>query len=136
MSDASSGLSSSGKRALLAKLLLEKHRAQIPTLGVQPDQMGKHRIVAWVLVLEPGLVVGSRVEQGEYPAAESPLARAPHTAEDVVGDKWDRPYTREEAAFPLDYLRVDKYWPPVGRIDGAYGDKNLACDCPALDAYR
>ena len=78
----------------------------------------------------------TRVENGEFDAADNPLTRSPHTVEDVVDDKWDRSYTREEAAFPLDYLRVDKYWPPVGRIDSAYGDKNLACDCPSLDAYR
>jgi glycine dehydrogenase len=77
-----------------------------------------------------------RVESGDFHPTDNPLVRAPHTVDDVVDDNWDRAYTRTEAAFPLDHLKADKYWPPVGRIDGAFGDKNLACDCPSLDAYR
>ncbi len=76
-----------------------------------------------------------RVAAGEWPRDDNPLFRAPHTAEDVSADVWDRPYGREEAAFPMADLRRDKYWPPVGRIDGASGDRNLICACPPLDAY-
>ncbi|MEA1904062.1 MAG: aminomethyl-transferring glycine dehydrogenase [Actinomycetota bacterium] len=77
-----------------------------------------------------------RVGSGEWPGDDNPLFRSPHTAADVAGDIWDRSYTREEAAFPLMTLRTDKYWPPVGRIDGADGDRHLICACPPLDAYR
>ncbi len=64
--------------------------------------------------------------------AESVLRRAPHTAVAVAADAWDRPYTREQAAFPVPGLRQDKYFPPVGRAEGAYGDRNLVCACPPV----
>jgi glycine dehydrogenase len=76
-----------------------------------------------------------RVARGEWPRDDNPLVAAPHTAEDVSSDLWDRAYGREVAAFPLPSLRRDKYWPPVGRIEGAAGDRNLMCSCPPLDAY-
>ena len=76
-----------------------------------------------------------RVQSGLYDPASNPLAGAPHPADDVVADDWDRAYTREEAAFPVPALRSDKYWPPVGRIDNAYGDRNVMCSCPPLDSY-
>jgi glycine dehydrogenase len=77
-----------------------------------------------------------RVGSGEWPLDDNPLVLAPHTMEDVAANDWDRAYTREQAAFPLDCLRIDKYWSPVGRIDGVGGDRNLICACPPLDAYR
>jgi len=76
-----------------------------------------------------------RVGGGEWPHEDNPLVNAPHTAQDVTADDWQRPYSREVAAYPLDTLRSDKYWPPVGRIDGVSGDRNLVCSCPPLDAY-
>ena len=69
------------------------------------------------------------VASGRIAAEESPLRRAPHTVEDLVAE-WDRPYTREQGCFPAGSFRVDKYWPPVGRVDNAYGDRNLMCSCP------
>ena len=69
------------------------------------------------------------VAQGKISAEESPLRRAPHTVEDLVAE-WDRPYSREQGCFPAGAFRVDKYWPPVGRVDNAYGDRNLVCSCP------
>ncbi len=77
----------------------------------------------------------ARVERGEWDVVESPLRQAPHPAADVVADGWNRPYTRETAAFPVPALRGDKYWPPVSRIDGAYGDRNLMCSCPPLSDF-
>jgi glycine dehydrogenase len=76
----------------------------------------------------------ARVAAGEWPVGDSPLHNAPHTFESVAGE-WAHPYTREEAAFPLDSLRRDKYWAPVRRIDGAYGDRNLVCACPPPEAF-
>jgi len=76
-----------------------------------------------------------RVAAGEWPADDNPLARAPHTAEDVTADEWNRAYPRELAAFPVAGLRHTKYWPPVGRIDGVYGDRNVFCSCPPVEAY-
>jgi len=76
-----------------------------------------------------------RVAAGDWPRDDNPLVRAPHSAEDIAADQWDRPYSREEAAFPVDGLRGSKYWPPVGRIEGAAGDRNLICACPPLEDY-
>jgi len=75
------------------------------------------------------------VAAGTWPVADSPLRAAPHTAASVTGE-WDRPYTREQAAYPAGVTRVGKYWPPVRRIDGAYGDRNLVCSCPSPAAYE
>ena len=71
------------------------------------------------------------VAEGRIPADNSPLKHAPHTVEDLVAD-WERPYPREQGCFPPGAFRIDKYWPPVGRVDNAYGDRNLVCTCPAL----
>jgi glycine dehydrogenase len=73
-----------------------------------------------------------RVGAGEWPADDNPLARAPHTADDVAADDWPHAYSRELAAFPVAGLRTRKYWSPVGRIDGAYGDRNVFCTCPPV----
>ena len=77
-----------------------------------------------------------RVAAGEWDAADNPLRNAPHTASMVTSDKWDRPYERELAAYPGSVDRTAKYWPPVRRIDGAYGDRNLVCACPPMAAYE
>ncbi|WP_062313365.1 aminomethyl-transferring glycine dehydrogenase [Demequina rhizosphaerae] len=76
------------------------------------------------------------VERGDIAAADSPLRHAPHTMAMVVADGWDQAYAREQAAFPVPSLRLDKYWPPVRRIDNAHGDRNLVCACPPLDEYE
>ena len=77
-----------------------------------------------------------RVGAGEWPGDDNPLHNAPHTAADVAADGWTHPYSRDVAAFPVAQLRTTKYWPPVSRIDGAYGDRNVVCSCPPLDAYQ
>ena len=74
------------------------------------------------------------VENGEMSAEQSPLRHAPHTTVDLVSD-WDRPYSREAACFPPGSFRVDKYWPPVNRVDNVFGDRNLICTCPPLEEY-
>jgi glycine dehydrogenase len=76
-----------------------------------------------------------RVATGEWPADDNPLVHAPHTAEDVTRDDWSHAYARELAAFPVPGLRHTKYWSPVGRIDGAYGDRNVFCSCPPVETY-
>ena len=76
-----------------------------------------------------------KVAAGEWDVADNPLRHAPHTAEDVVDDDWSRPYSREVAAYPTGVDRTAKYWPPVSRIDGSYGDRNLVCNCPPPEAY-
>ncbi|MFJ9058274.1 aminomethyl-transferring glycine dehydrogenase [Streptomyces sp. NPDC102409] len=75
-----------------------------------------------------------KVASGEWSADDNPLRNAPHTAA-ALGGEWAHAYTREEAVFPAGVTPSDKYWPPVRRIDGAFGDRNLVCSCPPLDAY-
>ena len=87
------------------------------------------------------------VAAGEWPADDNPLVNAPHTADSLISGEWAHPYSREVAAYPFRgvisdtvsglFSRVDqlKYWPPVRRVDGAYGDRNLACACPDPSAF-
>ncbi|MDP9695845.1 UNVERIFIED_ORG: glycine dehydrogenase [Arthrobacter globiformis] len=77
-----------------------------------------------------------QVANGDFTVENSPLRNAPHTAAAVVSSSWDRSYPREQAAFPVASLRQDKYFPPVGRIDGAAGDRNLVCSCPPIEAFE
>jgi len=77
----------------------------------------------------------ARVASGEYDAHDNPLKNAPHTASMLLSGDWDHPYGREEAAYPLPGDRRGKYWPPVRRIDQAYGDRHLACACPPPEAF-
>jgi glycine dehydrogenase len=77
-----------------------------------------------------------KVERGEYDRMDNPLKGAPHTAEVVTADDWQHSYTREVAAFPVPSLRKKKYWPPVGRADNVYGDRNLFCGCAPISDYE
>src|SRR3954470_2075004 len=76
-----------------------------------------------------------QVGGGAWPADDNPLRGAPHTAESLVVDDWSHPYSREQAAYPLGKTFRPKVWPPVRRIDGAYGDRNLMCSCPPVEAF-
>ncbi|MWD27244.1 aminomethyl-transferring glycine dehydrogenase [Aquicoccus sp. SCR17] len=76
----------------------------------------------------------AEIEAGRMDAENNPLKNAPHTVEDLVGD-WDRPYSREAGCFPAGAFRVDKYWPPVNRVDNVWGDRNLVCICPPMEDY-
>ncbi|HEY0585237.1 MAG TPA: aminomethyl-transferring glycine dehydrogenase [Pseudoduganella sp.] len=77
----------------------------------------------------------AKVESGEFDKLDNPLKFAPHTAEVLLADKWDRKYSREVAAYPVPSLRKQKYWPPVGRADNVYGDRNLFCACIPVSDY-
>jgi glycine dehydrogenase len=77
----------------------------------------------------------AEIERGEADREQNLLKGSPHTLEQVIADNWDRPYGRERAAFPSPELRARKSWPTVGRIDGAYGDRNLVCTCPPMEEY-
>ncbi|SEL80576.1 aminomethyl-transferring glycine dehydrogenase [Nonomuraea pusilla] len=78
----------------------------------------------------------AKVASGAYDRTDNPLRNAPHTAASVAADEWSHPYSRTEAAYPVHSLRDGKYWVPVRRIDQAYGDRNLVCACPPLEAYE
>jgi glycine dehydrogenase len=77
----------------------------------------------------------ARVEKGEWPQDDNPLKHAPHTAQTVSASQWTHRYSREEAAYPLQSLRRNKYWSPVGRVDNVWGDRNLSCSCPPMSDY-
>ncbi len=77
----------------------------------------------------------ARIEAGELPSDNNPLKNAPHSQADVIEGEWTRPYSREEAVFPLAWVKANKFWPSVNRIDDVYGDRNLNCACPPMDAY-
>ena len=74
------------------------------------------------------------VERGELDKEDNPLKNAPHTAAELLGE-WNHAYSREQAAYPLASLVEAKYWPPVERVDNVYGDRNLTCSCPPIEAY-
>ena len=75
------------------------------------------------------------VIDGTADRRDNVLKNAPHTASAVAADDWSHPYSREQAAFPLPFVKARKYWPPVKRVDNVYGDRNLVCSCAPLEAY-
>jgi glycine dehydrogenase len=77
----------------------------------------------------------NKVTNGSFDKENNPLKNAPHTAEVILANEWNKPYTREEAAYPVGRLRKNKYWPPVGRADNVYGDRNLFCTCVPISEY-
>ena len=78
----------------------------------------------------------AKVENGEWPLSDNPLVNAPHTLDDVLSETWGRAYSRERATRPADWLKDNKYWPPLNRIDNVYGDRHVVCSCPPLSAYE
>jgi len=76
------------------------------------------------------------IARGELDRQDNPLKRAPHTAEAVMATGWSRPYSREQGAFPARWVHDWKYWPPVGRVDNPYGDRNFVCTCPPIAEYQ
>ncbi len=76
------------------------------------------------------------VAKGDYPVDNSVLSNAPHTCAVITSDHYNKPYTREKAAFPLPYVKQNgKFWPTVGRVNNAHGDRNLVCTCPPIESY-
>ncbi|GAB2550087.1 aminomethyl-transferring glycine dehydrogenase [Leucobacter ruminantium] len=107
------------------------------TLMVEPTESEDlHEIERFIEAMIAIRAEIDAVIAGEHELAESPLRRAPHSAETIIAGEWDRAYSREQAAYPVARLRTDKYFPPVDRIDGAFGDRNLVCACPAPEAFE
>jgi glycine dehydrogenase len=77
-----------------------------------------------------------QVESGAIDADNNPLKQAPHTQADIIEGEWGRPYSREQAVFPVASLKHNKFWPCSNRIDNVYGDRNLICSCPTIEQYR
>lgn len=76
------------------------------------------------------------IEDGKANRNDNVLKNAPHTIFDIVSEKWEHPYSRDEAVFPIDWIRNNKFWPPIKRIDNAYGDRNLVCSCNPIEDYK
>jgi len=76
------------------------------------------------------------VQSGEFDKINNPLKNAPHTYVELCSSDWEHPYSRETAAFPSEFIKNNKYWAPVGRVDNVFGDRNLVCSCPSIDEYR
>ena len=107
------------------------------TLMVEPTESeSKAELDRFVAAMAAIRAEIDQVAEGVIAMDDSPLRRAPHTAAVVAGDDWDRPYGREQAAFALPEVAERKYWPPVGRIDGAHGDKNVFCACPPIEDFQ
>jgi glycine dehydrogenase len=77
----------------------------------------------------------AEIEEGKFTKTDNVLKNSPHTCRLVISDNWSKPYSREKAAFPLNWVRDNKFWPSVGRVDNAYGDRNLVCSCAPIEAY-
>jgi glycine dehydrogenase len=76
------------------------------------------------------------IKDGKTDAENNVLRNAPHTQDVVTANEWKRPYEREKAAFPIEWIRDNKFWPSVSRIDDGYGDRNLICNCAPIEEYR
>jgi glycine dehydrogenase len=105
------------------------------TLMVEPteseDLAELDRFIAAMIAIKTEI---DQVGSGHWAREDNPLVNAPHTAASVTGE-WAHPYSRAEAAFPLGVDPAAKYWPPVRRINGPYGDRNLVCSCPPVESY-
>ncbi|MGC4748049.1 aminomethyl-transferring glycine dehydrogenase [Micromonospora sp. DT201] len=155
-----------GNKGLVAHECILDLRPLTKATGVSVDDVAKRLIdygfhaptmsfpVAGTLMVEPTesedlaeldrfcdamIAIRAEIEQvasGQWSAGDNPLANAPHTAAMVSGDEWSHPYPRSVGAYPAGVDRAGKYWPPVRRIDGAYGDRNLVCSCPSPEAFE
>ncbi|RQX12935.1 glycine dehydrogenase (aminomethyl-transferring) [Micromonospora ureilytica] len=155
-----------GNKGLVAHECILDLRPLTKATGVSVDDVAKRLIdygfhaptmsfpVAGTLMVEPTesedlaeldrfcdamIAIRAEIEQvgsGAWPAGDNPLANAPHTAAMVSGDEWPHAYPRSVGAYPAGVDRAGKYWPPVRRIDGAYGDRNLVCSCPSPEAFE
>jgi glycine dehydrogenase len=75
------------------------------------------------------------VESGRMDPQDNPLKNAPHTADTIAVENWEHPYSREQAAYPAPWLKENKFWPAVGRVDNVHGDRNLVCSCVGMEEY-
>lgn len=106
------------------------------TLMIEPTESeSKAELDRFIAALKAIKQEALKVQNGVWPQDDNPLVNAPHTAADITAAEWTHPYSREEAVFPLPYVRENKFWPSVKRVDDVYGDRNLVCSCPPMSAY-
>jgi len=136
---ASSGISESDVAKRLMDFGFHAPTMSFPvagTLMIEPTESESKaeldRFIEAMIVIRKEIAA---IEAGELDAKDNPLVNAPHTLADVAADEWNHAYSRTQAAFPVAWLRDNKYWPPVNRVDNAYGDRHLVCTCPPLEDY-
>ena len=108
------------------------------TLMIEPTESeSKEELDRFISALKSIKAEAMKAKAGEdnWTLKDNPLVNAPHTAAMITGEEWTHPYSRDTAAFPLPYIRANKFWPSVARVDDAYGDKNLMCSCPSIENY-
>ncbi len=106
------------------------------TLMIEPTESeSKAELDRFIAALKAIRQEVQKVQDGVWPKDDNPLVNAPHTADNIAGE-WMHPYSRDEAVFPLPYVREHKFWPSVNRVDDVYGDKNLVCSCPPMSVYE
>jgi glycine dehydrogenase len=106
------------------------------TLMVEPTESeAKHELDRFIDAMIAIRAEIRAVEEGRVDKDDNPLRNAPHTAAMVMAESWAHDYPREQAGFPLPELKRQKYWPPVGRVDNVYGDRNIMCSCVPMSAY-
>ncbi len=109
----------------------------VGTLMIEPTESeSKHELDRFIDSMIAIRTEITAVENGKMDKENNALKNAPHTAETLVNPEWNHPYSREDAVFPLAWLKTNKYWPTVGRVDNAYGDRNLICSCPSIEDYK
>lgn len=106
------------------------------TLMIEPTESeSRAELDRFIAAMKQIKAEALKVQHGEWPANDNPLVNAPHTAFNITGE-WTHAYSREEAVFPLPFVRDNKFWPSVNRVDDVYGDRNLVCSCPSIDNYE
>jgi glycine dehydrogenase len=109
----------------------------VGTLMIEPTESeSKHELDRFIDSMIAIRNEITAVENGKMDKENNALKNAPHTAETLVNPEWNHPYSREEAVYPLTWLKTNKYWPTVGRVDNAYGDRHLICSCPSIEDYK
>ena len=107
------------------------------TLMIEPTESeGKEEIDRFCDAMLKIRAEIKEVELGKQPRDNNVLTNAPHPIHVIVANHWDRPYSREKAAYPVPSLRLKKFWPSVGRVDDTFGDRNLICSCPPMEEYE
>ncbi|WP_373753224.1 aminomethyl-transferring glycine dehydrogenase [Neisseria weixii] len=107
------------------------------TLMIEPTESeSKAELDRFIAALKAIKQEVLKVQNGDWPKDDNPLVNAPHTSFNVAAEEWTHPYSREEAVFPLAYVRENKFWPSVNRVDDVYGDRHLVCSCPPMEAYE
>ncbi|NNC81986.1 MAG: aminomethyl-transferring glycine dehydrogenase [Flavobacteriales bacterium] len=106
------------------------------TLMVEPTESeSKEELDRFIQAMKAIREEIAAIERGDLDKENNMLINAPHTADELIHGEWNRPYTKELAYYPMPYIKEQKYWPPVNRIDSAYGDRNLICSCPSIESY-